>query len=102
MTNPSNAQSLHAVSDAAWAEAVRREAVIRPLAAASQLGKVAVTVAARDLGLSAPRVYGLLRAFRRQPVTASLLPTKPGPMKGTRWLAPAIEAKIEAVYLKPE
>jgi putative transposase len=106
MTNPSRAQSPHAVSDETWAEAVRREAVVHPLAAASRLGKVAVTVAARDLGLSAPRVYGLLRAFRRQPVTASLLPTKPGPMTGTRRLAPAIEPKIdaaiEAVYLRPE
>jgi putative transposase len=106
MANPSNTQSLHAVSDEAWAEAVRREVVIRPLAAAPRLGKAAVTVAARDLGLSAPRVYGLLRMFRRQPLTASLLPTKPGPTKGTRRLAPAIEAKIdaaiEAVYLKPE
>jgi hypothetical protein len=106
MTNLSNAQSLHAVSDEAWAEAVRREAVIRPLAAAPRLSKAAIGVAARALGLSAPRVNGLLRAFRRQPVTASLLPTKPGPMKGTRRLAGAIEAKIdtaiEAVYLKPE
>jgi putative transposase len=39
-------------------------------------------------------------------VTASLLPTQPGPAKGTRRLAGGIEAKIdaaiEAVYLKPE
>jgi hypothetical protein len=106
MTNPSNAQSPHAASDEAREEAVRREAVIRPLAAAPRLSKAAVGVAARALGLSAPRVYGLLRVFRRQPVTASLLPTQPGPTKGTRRLAGAIEAKIdaaiEAVYLKPE
>jgi putative transposase len=106
MTSPSNAQSPHAASDEAWAEAVRREAVIRPLAAAPRLSKAAVGVAARALGLSAPRVYGLLRVFRRQPVTASLLPTQPGPTKGTRRLAGAIEAKIdaaiEAVYLKRE
>ena len=106
MTNPGNAQSPHAASDEAWAEAVRREVVIRPLAAAPRLSKAAVGVAARALGLSAPRIYGLLRVFRRQLVTASLLPTQPGPTKGTRRLAGAIEAKIdaaiEAVYLKPE
>lgn len=89
MTNPSNAQSPHAASDEAWTEAVRREAVIRPLAAAPRLSKAAVGVAARALGLSAPRVYGLLRVFRRQPVTASLLPTQPGPAKGTLRLAGA-------------
>ena len=106
MTNPRNAQSLHAASDDAWAEAVRREAVIRPLAAAPRLSKAAVGVAARALGLSASHVYGLLRVFRRQPVTASPLPTQTGPTKGTRRLAGAIEAKIDAaikaVYLKPE
>jgi putative transposase len=106
MTSPSNAQSPHVGSDEAWAEAVRREAVIRPLAGAPRLSKAAIGVAARTLGLSAPRVYGLLRAFRQQPVTASLLPTRPGPTKGTRRLAGAIEAKIdaaiEAVYFKPE
>jgi len=96
MTKPSNAQSPHAASDEAWAEAVRREAVIRPLAAVPRLSKAAVDVAARSLGLSAPRVYGLLRVFRRQPVTASLLPTQPGPTKGTRRLAGAVEAKIDA------
>jgi putative transposase len=83
MTNPSNAQSLHAVSDEAWAEAVRREAVIRPLAAAPRLSKAVIGVTARALGLSAPRVYGLLRAFRQQPVTASL-PTR-SPAKPAGW-----------------
>jgi hypothetical protein len=39
MTNSSNSQSLHAVSDEAWAEAVRREAVIRRLAAAPRRAK---------------------------------------------------------------
>jgi putative transposase len=65
-----------------------------------------VAAAARRLGLSAPRVYGLLRVFRNHPVTAALLPAKSGPAKGARQLDPAIEARIEtaidAIYLTRE
>ena len=99
-------RSVLGVSEAAWTEAVRREAVIRPLCAAPRLGKGAISAAMRDLGLSAPRIYALVRVFRRRPVTAALLPSKPGPLKGARWLSPAVEARIdsaiEAIYLKPE
>jgi putative transposase len=94
------------VSDAAWAEAVRRETVIRPLCAAARLGKAAVAAAVRDLGLSSARIYALVRAFRRRPMTTALVPAKPGPQKGGRRLDPRIEARIdraiEDVYLKPE
>ena len=80
--------------------------MIRPLSAASRLGKMAIGAASHVLSLSAPRIYGLVRAFRGRPVTASLLPAKPGPMKGMHRLVLAIEAKIDAaietVYLRPE
>ncbi len=62
--------------------------------------------AARDLSLSRGSVYKLLRVFRSNPVTASLLPRKPGLAKGTRLLDEAMEAQItssiEAAYLKRE
>ena len=94
------------VSDAAWAEAVRREAVIRPLAAEPRLGKAAIAETVQQLGLRAAQVYSLVRAFRAHPVTASLAPSRPGPAKGTRRLDPAldgqIEAAINAVYLRAE
>ena len=93
-------RSVLAVSDAAWAEAVRRAAVIRPLAAAPRLGKAMMAAAARRLGLSTPRVYGLVRVFRNHPVTAALLPTKSGPAKGARQLNPAVEARIEAAITR--
>jgi putative transposase len=93
-------------SDDDWAEAVRREAVIRPLAAMPRLGRSAVLAAAGILGLSEPRTYGLVRTFREQPVAASLLPRRTGPAKGLRRLDPAIERRVEAaiegIYLKPE
>ena len=94
------------IPDAAWAEAVRREAVIRPLAAEPRLGKAAIAGAACQLGLRATQVYFLVRAFRAHPVTASLAPSKPGPAKNSRRLDPAlerlVEAAIGAVFLQPE
>ena len=93
-------------SDADWAEAVRRDAVIRPLSAVSRYQSHLIAEASRKLGLSNRRIYGLLDAFRQNPVTASLLPRKPGPKKGARQLNAAVDAQIEAaideVYLKRE
>ncbi|MBA3897993.1 MAG: transposase [Sphingomonadaceae bacterium] len=89
-----------------WAEAVRREAAIRPLIEAPRLGRLGVQAVATELGLSVPRIYSLIRTFRSRPVTASLLPRPPGPAVGWRRLAPAIEAQVEtaidAISLKPE
>ena len=97
---------MHSASDEDWAEAVRREAVIRPLVEAPRLGRPAVLAAASSLGLSMPRIYRLVRNFRNHPVTASLAARRSGPAKGWRRLDPAIEARVEAaldaVYLKPE
>lgn len=100
------AQSPASASDTEWAEAVRREAVIRPLSAVSHLKSHLVAAASRQLGLSNRRIYGLLSAFRQNPVTTSLLLRKPGPQKGVRQLDAEIDAQIEAaiedVYLKRE
>ena len=99
-------QSLSSASDADWAEAVRREAVIRPLATVSRLKLHLITEASGKLGLSSRRIYGLLDGFRKNPVTASLLPRKSGPQKGARQLDAKVDAQIEAaiddVYLKRE
>lgn len=99
-------QAIAAVSDANWAEAVRRERVLRPLTRADRHTKAEIAAAAIHLDLSPPRIYDLLRRFRADPVTSSLLPHKPGPAKGGRRLDPAIETAIEmaidAVFLKRE
>jgi putative transposase len=99
-------RSAQSASDADWAEALRRAAVIRPLAAMSRLDARSVEAATLRLALSERRVYALLHAFRDNPVTASLLPRKPGPKPGSRRLDAAIEAQIEAaittVYLTRE
>ena len=83
------------ISDERWAEAVRREPAIRPLAARDRNGPASVAVAARELGLSKAQVYRLIKAFRAKPVTQSLVTNKPGPRKGTRLLQPEVEAIIE-------
>ncbi len=99
-------RSAFSASDPEWAEAVRREAIIRPLSASGRLGRGAIKAAAVGLGLSEPRVYALLRRFHEHPVTASLLPRRPGPVKGARFLPAPLEAQIEAaidqVFLRPE
>ena len=95
---------LLAVFDADWAEAVHRESVLRPLSTQPRGGLPAALAAASALRLSKPRIYGLLRTFRANPVTASLLPRKPGQARGARRLNVAAEAQvgaaIEEVYLK--
>ena len=100
------ATPLLSVSDAVWTEAARREAVLRPLSDAAHLSRQEVEAAARDLNLSIPRVYNLLRVFRSNPVTTSLLPRKPGQAKGAGRLNAAVEQRIEAaidaVYLTRE
>jgi putative transposase len=97
---------VHAPSEKEWAEAVKKEAVIRPLAEGSKIGRAAVEAAAQALGLSVPRIYALVYAFRSQPATTSMLLRRPGQAAGARRLDPAIdalvEAAIDAIYLTPE
>jgi putative transposase len=103
---PSNTASVHAPSEKEWAEAVKKEAVIRPLAEGSKIGRAAVEAAAQALGLSVPRIYALVYAFRSQPATTSMLLRRPGQAAGARRLDPAIDALVEAaigaIYLTPE
>jgi hypothetical protein len=51
---------LLAVSDADWAGAVQRESVLCPLSTWPRVGLPAASAAASALGLSKPRIYGLL------------------------------------------
>src|SRR4051794_32955608 len=81
--------------DGTWAEAVRRAAVIRPLTSETTSRPTAVQAAADALGISVSRVYRLVRAFRRRPLTQSLVLNKPGPRPGTRVLSPEVELRIE-------
>lgn len=53
------------LSDARWAEAQRRAAVIAPLAALPSVSASAARDAGRMLGLSERTIYGLLRLWQR-------------------------------------
>ena len=83
------------VSEDDWAEAVRREEIVRALASATTNSKATVQTAARGLDLSASQVYRLIAKFRAEPNTASLVVTKPGPERGSRRLPSAIELRID-------
>ena len=84
------------ITEADWSEAVRREVVVRALAAAGANSRFAFRAAAASLGLSTAQVYRLIARFRRNPVTLSLVVAKPGPKKGVRLLPGQIELRIEA------
>jgi putative transposase len=92
----------HDVCEAAWQEALRREAVIRPLAGRSRLTLAAVDAAAEDLGLKRARIYRLIAAYRAQAMTSALVPPRPGSRQGSRRLdserESLIEEAIERVY----
>lgn len=82
------------VEDAAWNEAVAREAVIRRLVSLDCPGRSDFFRACRDLGLKRTRLYELIRAYREHPVTSSLLPRPGGTRQGSRRLPDETEAVI--------
>jgi hypothetical protein len=75
------------VDDAAWNEAVAREAVIRRLAALDGSPRSAFCRACHELRLKRTRLYELIRAYREHPVTSSLLLRPAGPRRGSRRLS---------------
>jgi len=94
------------INEDRWAEAVRREATVRSLAARANTTRSEINAAAHALGLSTAQVYRLLGAYRANPVTQSLVMSRPGPAKGHRLLSPEVEAiistAIESLFLQPE
>ena len=94
------------INEDRWAEAVRREATVRSLAARANTTRCEINAAAHALGLSTAQVYRLLGAYRANPVTQSLVVSKRGPVKGHRLLSPEVEAiistAIESLFLQPE
>jgi putative transposase len=83
------------VPEEARREALRREAVIRPLAGRPRLTVAAVDAPAEELGLKRARIYRLIAAYRAQAVTSALIPPPPGPHKGSHRLDPERESLVE-------
>lgn len=82
------------VDDAAWGEAVAREIVIRELVSLKRSNRADFFRAGRELGLKRSRLYQLIRAYRDNPVTSSLLPRPAGATRSSRRLPDETEAVI--------
>ena len=89
-----------------WSLALRREAVIRPLAEQSRLRSAIVTEAAAELDLGRSALYELLQRYRRRPQASSLLPLRRGRRGKESLLEDEREALLKACiddfYLRPE
>ena len=86
--------------------ALKRESVLRPLAAQSRPGVQRVDEAALELGLRRSVVYDLLKRYRQRSQTSSLLPGKRGREPKVVVLGhdreQLLTSCIEDFYLKPE
>src|SRR5262249_11075350 len=101
---PPPSPDLATVSAADWAEAQRREAVIRPLAERALCSVAHAEAAAQVLGLSSRRIYMLIRAYRASGgLLTSLIPGRSQGGPGKSRLSSAVDRiirdAIEAVYL---
>lgn len=83
-----------------WAEARRREQVLRRLCSFDRIGAAAITDAANELQISIPRVYQLIEQFRSRPVVSTLLVRSRGRRFGDQRLTPRVEELIEHVFKK--
>ena len=85
------------VSEADWATARERLAVIRRLVSASERTRKDVAQAAREIGCSISTVYTLLADYLAAPQLTSLLPQRSGRKRGKSMLAPEVTAIINQV-----
>ena len=94
-----------AASEAQWALALEREAVIRPLAE-GVVTKQALEQAMAKLGIGRALVYRLVRRYQQRPQASSLLPFKRGRSTHLRILdvqrEQLIASAIREFYLTPE
>ena len=65
---------LDVATDGVWAEAHRRELVIRLLAAARRLNSAAAAEAIGQLGIGRFRLFDLIRAYKASPHAATSCP----------------------------
>ena len=95
-----------AAEESEWLVALKRESVLRPLAAQSRPGAQRVDEAALELGLRRSVVYDLLKSYRQRSQTPSLLPGKRGREPEVVVLGhdreQLLTSCIEDFYLKPE
>jgi putative transposase len=100
---PSNSKLL--IDDEKWALAVRKEQVLRRLYA-KRLKPDDMREGCRELSLSRAQLFRLLRRFKADPRASTLVPRKPGPVKGILMLEDAVETiignAIQSYYLNKQ
>lgn len=90
------------LGDATWAEAVRRAAVIAPLAARDGVSASAARDAGRMLGLSERTTYTLLRRWRASGGLAASLAPRPSPGGRGKGRIPAAVERVVAEAIRDE
>ena len=88
---------LTTVPDAAWAKANVRFKIPRRLAEKPRRTRADVIAAAAQIRCSTARTYTLLARFVADPTLTSLLPRRRGPLIGTSYLRPELDALIDQV-----
>ena len=87
---------LTAINAASWAEALRRDQVLRPLAESdSPVSRSEADAIASRLGISQRWAFALLRCLRADLRTSTLLARDCGRPRGMRLLQPEVEAVVE-------
>ena len=90
------------LSDAAWAEARRRAAVIAPLAAHDSVPASMARDTGRALGLSERTIYGLLRLWRRSGGLVASLAPRPSPGGRSKGRLTAAVEQVVAEAIRDE
>lgn len=94
-------RGLLAMSDVAWEQAVRRTAVIAPLALLDVVGHAAADHAAGELNISRRQVYLLIRRYRQgSGVVTDLVPWRSDGGRGGGRLPAPVEAVIDELIRK--
>jgi len=87
---------LTAIDAASWAEALRRDEVLRPLAESDRpVSRSEASAVAGRLGISSRWAFVLLRRLRADLRTSALLARNRGRSSGLRLLQPEVEAIVE-------
>jgi len=89
-------ESVDKIPEELWQVACAREAVIRPLAAISRVGRKEIEAAAMSLGIGRAYVYRLLAAYRDRSQTSTLVPKHRGRPHDSRLLDARVEGVIQA------
>ncbi|GAC1577616.1 MAG: hypothetical protein NVS3B5_09770 [Sphingomicrobium sp.] len=83
------------LDDADWAEAHRREIVVRPLAAKPHVSANDIAIGIATLKIERTRLLQLIREYRADPQARTLLTRKPGRARGERRMDAPCEALVE-------